>query len=392
MILQGGMLGVLGGGQLGLMFSLAARRMGYRTMVVDPDPDAPAFAVSDRKIVGSYADPEVLSEMARSCQAVTTEFENVPAASLATLEKSHVVRPSSRSVATCQDRILEKTFLRDQGFETAPFAVLLDGRLPSPDLLRPLLPGILKSSREGYDGKGQWGIGSPEELARFLKGRTGSYVLERKLDLVGEFSVVLARGADGEIALYPVAENLHASGILHLSAVPAPISGTLSDKISTVARSIAERLDYKGVLSVEFFLAEGDRLYVNELAPRPHNSGHYTIDACVASQFDQQVRVLAGLPLASTRLLSPCAMGNLLGNLWQNQSPPSLRKLLDHPSAKLYLYGKKNPRDGRKMGHFTVLSGSASEASREAHTLLASLSPSESARDDDFSEISPGLS
>ena len=204
--------------------------------------------------------------------------------------------------------------------------------------------------------------------------------------------MVLARGADGEIALYPVAENLHASGILHLSAVPAPISGTLSDKISTVARSIAERLDYKGVLSVEFFLAEGDRLYVNELAPRPHNSGHYTIDACVASQFDQQVRVLAGLPLASTRLLSPCAMGNLLGNLWQNQSPPSLRKLLDHPSAKLYLYGKKNPRDGRKMGHFTVLSGSASEASREAHTLLASLSPSESARDDDFSEISPGLS
>ncbi len=381
MILPGGMLGVLGGGQLGLMFSLAARRMGYRTLVVDPDPDAPAFAVCDRRIVGPYSDPDVLSEVAHACQAVTTEFENVPAASLAFLEKSHVVRPSSRSVATCQDRILEKTFLRDQGFETAPFAVLLDGRLPSPDQLSPLLPGILKSSREGYDGKGQWGIRSHEELSRFLKGRTGSYVLEKKLDLVGEFSVVLARGADGETALYPVAENLHASGILHVSAVPAGIPGPLSDRMSAVARSIALSLDYKGVLSVEFFLAEGDRLYVNELAPRPHNSGHYTIDACVASQFDQQVRVLAGLPLASTRLLSPCAMGNLLGSLWQDHLPPPLGNLLEHPSAKLYLYGKKNPRPGRKMGHFTVIAESAAEASLKAHTLLAALSPASLSQD-----------
>ena len=332
MILPGAVLGVLGGGQLGLMFSLAARRMGYRIMVVDPDPDAPAFAVSDRRIVGSYADPDVLSEVARSCEAVTTEFENVPAPSLAFLEKIRTVRPSSRSVGTCQDRILEKTFLRDQGFETAPFAVLLDGKLPSPDILRPLLPGILKSSREGYDGKGQWGIGSIEEMARFMEGRTGSYVLERKLDLKGEFSVVLARDQNGETALYPVAENIHASGILHVSAVPADISGSLSERISSVAREIAERLDYKGVLSVEFFLAEGDRLYVNELAPRPHNSGHYTIDACVASQFDQQVRVLAGLPLASTRLLSPCAMGNLLGDLWQDRSPPPSP---DSPEASL---------------------------------------------------------
>lgn len=368
------MLGVLGGGQLGLMFALAARRMGYLTTVVDPDPHSPAFGVADRKLVGSYKDPEILSELTTTCHAVTTEFENVPATSLAFLEKSLTVRPSSRSVETCQDRILEKTFLREQGFETAPFLVIKDGKIPSPDSLVPMLPGILKASREGYDGKGQWVVASPEEISRLIGDRSGPFVLEKKLDLKAEFSVVLARGQDGQTAIYPVAENIHESGILHISAVPAGISADLAEKIRAVAENIAKRLEYTGVLSVEFFLADEGRLYVNELAPRPHNSGHYTIDGCVASQFDQHVRALTGLPLASTLLLSPCAMGNLLGDLWLENSPPPLQTILSHPSAKLYLYGKTNPRPGRKMGHFTVLGNTVHEATHIARSMLATLS------------------
>lgn len=368
------MLGVLGGGQLGLMFALAARRMGYLTTVVDPDPHAPAFGVADRKFVGSYKDPEILSELSSTCHAVTTEFENVPATSLAFLEKSLTVRPSSRSVETCQDRILEKTFLREQGFETAPFLVIRDGKIPSSDSLRPLLPGILKASREGYDGKGQWVVSSMEELFRLVGDRDIPFVLEKKLDLRAEFSVVLARGHDGQTAIYPVAENIHESGILHISAVPAGISRDLLEKIRAVAENIAKKLAYTGVLSVEFFLAEDGRLYVNELAPRPHNSGHYTIDGCIASQFDQHVRALTGLPLASTLLLSPCAMGNLLGDLWRGNSPPPLHIILSHPSAKLYLYGKTNPRPGRKMGHFTVLGNTVHEATHIARSMLATLS------------------
>ena len=368
------MLGVLGGGQLGLMFALAARRMGYLTTVVDPDPHAPAFGVADQKFVGSYKDPKILSELSSTCHAVTTEFENVPATSLAFLERSLTVRPSSRSVETCQDRILEKTFLREQGFETAPFLVIRDGKIPSSDSLRPLLPGILKASREGYDGKGQWEVSSMEELSRLVGDRDTPFVLEKKLDLKAEFSVVLARGHDGQIAIYPVAENIHESGILHISAVPAGISTDLVEKIRAVAKNIAKKLEYTGVLSVEFFLAEDGRLYVNELAPRPHNSGHYTIDGCIASQFDQHVRALTGLPLASTLLLSPCAMGNLLGDLWRENSPPPLHIILSHPSAKLYLYGKTNPRPGRKMGHFTVLGNTVHEATHIARSMLATLS------------------
>ena len=368
------MLGVLGGGQLGLMFALAARRMGYLTTVVDPDPHAPAFGVADQKFVGSYKDPKILSELSSTCHAVTTEFENVPATSLAFLERSLTVRPSSRSVETCQDRILEKTFLREQGFETAPFLVIRDGKIPPSDSLRPLLPGILKASREGYDGKGQWEVSSMEELSRLVGDRDTPFVLEKKLDLKAEFSVVLARGHDGQIAIYPVAENIHESGILHISAVPAGISTDLVEKIRAVAKNIAKKLEYTGVLSVEFFLAEDGRLYVNELAPRPHNSGHYTIDGCIASQFDQHVRALTGLPLASTLLLSPCAMGNLLGDLWRENSPPPLHIILSHPSAKLYLYGKTNPRPGRKMGHFTVLGNTVHEATHIARSMLATLS------------------
>ncbi len=368
------MLGVLGGGQLGLMFSLSAKRMGFKTTVVDPDPDAPAFSIADRKIIGSYSDPELLADLTASCHAVTTEFENVPADSLAVLEQALTVRPSSHSVATCQDRILEKSFLRDNGFPTAPFLTLPGESSPADFKLHPLLPGILKASREGYDGKGQWSVSSYEELSRILINTTGPFVLEKRLDLQAEYSIVLARSHDGEMAFYPVAENIHESGILHISAVPADIPLELSELIKKTAANIANRLDYVGVLSVEFFLGKEGGLYVNELAPRPHNSGHYTIDACQSSQFDQHVRVLTGIPLARTDLLSPCAMGNLLGHLWTDQSPPDLQGILEHPSAKLYLYGKKHARPGRKMGHFTVFGTHVTEAKLHARNLLSRLS------------------
>ena len=245
---------------------------------------------------------------------------------------------------------------------------------PSPVTVQPLLPGILKTAREGYDGKGQWPVGCVEDLTRLLSSAPGPFVLEKRLDLAREFSLLIVRGADGETRLYPVAENVHEGGILHLSSVPADLSHDLIKEIRDIGTAIAHTLDYTGILAVEYFLDRSGGLFVNELAPRPHNSGHYTMDACLASQFDQQVRTLCGLPLASTTLLSPCAMGNLLGNLWSGTTPPDFTAILRHPQAKLTLYGKASPRPGRKMGHFTVLGPSARECVATAHSLLANLS------------------
>ncbi len=374
MIRPGATLGVLGGGQLGLFFVLSARRMGYKTVVLDPDPTAPAMAAADRSIVSPYDQEKSLRDLSESCAAITTEFESVPARSLEFLADRGVVRPSPLSVATCQDRILEKNFLSKNGFSTAPFLVVSRESPPSPVTVQPLLPGILKTAREGYDGKGQWPVGCVEDLTRLLSSAPGPFVLEKRLDLAREFSLLIVRGADGETRLYPVAENVHEGGILHLSSVPADLSHDLIKEIRDIGTAIAHTLDYTGILAVEYFLDRSGGLFVNELAPRPHNSGHYTMDACLASQFDQQVRTLCGLPLASTTLLSPCAMGNLLGNLWSGTTPPDFTAILRHPQAKLTLYGKASPRPGRKMGHFTVLGPSARESVATAHSLLANLS------------------
>jgi 5-(carboxyamino)imidazole ribonucleotide synthase len=354
-ILPGATVGVLGGGQLGRMFALQARTMGYGVIVLDPDPASPAGAVADRHIQAPYDDERALSELSASCAAITTEFENVPAAALARLAKSSLVRPPVEAVATSQDRIAEKTFLQSHGIPTARFRVVRD----LPELKGAVaglrLPALLKTSRLGYDGKGQEPVKSEEDAVRAFQRFGGvPCVLEELLTLESELSVVLARGADGDVAPFPVAENRHRDGILETSVVPARVPDAIAREARELATGLAEEMEYVGVLGVELFLVNGGRLLVNEMAPRPHNSGHYTLDACSTDQFEQQLRALCGLPLAKPWLLSPVAMINLLGDLWTD-GEPRWEEALRRPGVRLHLYGKAEARPGRKMGHLNCL-------------------------------------
>ena len=336
-LLPGATLGMLGGGQLGRMFTIAARTMGYNVVVLDPDPDSPAGELATDPVCADYQDPAALDYLAKTCAAVSTEFENVPAATLEQLARQCVVRPGARAVAITQDRIQE----------LAP-------------------PALLKVSRFGYDGKGQAGIATADEAGRVWEslGREAC-VLEQRVSLDTEVSVVLARGEDGSMVTWPVAENSHRHGILDTTRVPARVPALIAEQAITTARDIAARLEYVGVLAVEFFVSHG-RLLVNEIAPRPHNSGHYTLDACVTDQFEQQVRALCGLPLGDTRLLSPVVMVNLLGDLWRDGHAPPWEALLGRTNAKLHLYGKNQPRPGRKMGHYSVLAPVLDDAYAQA--------------------------
>lgn len=372
MILPGATLGMLGGGQLGRMFTLAARTMGYRVIVLDPDPESPAGALASEHVRADYEDSAALDHLARACAAVTTEFENVPAATLATLARRCVVRPGSRAVATTQNRITEKTFLRDHGFATAPFAVVRTEAELTAALKQVGAPAILKVARFGYDGKGQALVKNLRDAeAAWETMRREPCVLEKRVKLDTEISVVLARAIDNEVALYPVIENSHVNGILDVSVVPARISSARAAAAQTLAKRLAAKLEYVGVLAVEFFIS-GGKLLVNEIAPRPHNSGHFSIDACVTSQFEQQVRALCGLPLGDTRLLSPVAMVNLLGDLWVNGAP-RWEQILRSPRAKLHLYGKREALPARKMGHYTCLARTPAKARNEALALRRSL-------------------
>lgn len=362
MILPGAMLGVLGGGQLGRMFTVAARTMGYRVTVLDPDPASPAAQVADACIAAPYDDAEALARLARECVAVTTEFENVPAASLEYLAKHLPVRPAAGAVAVAQDRIREKTFLRDHGFETAGFATIARADEIDAAVAHVGTPALMKTARLGYDGRGQARVDSREAAHQaFAELGATACVLEEMLKLEREVSVVLARGADGEIRAWPVTENRHRNGILDVSLAPALVPGPLADRAVGIASAVTKTLDYVGVLAVEFFVCDGDRLLVNEFAPRPHNSGHWTIDGAATSQFEQQVRALCGLPLGDASLHRPTAMVNLLGDLWRKGQPPAWDAILSHPEAKLHLYGKEQARPGRKMGHFTCF-GATPEA------------------------------
>lgn len=355
MIPPGSLLGLLGGGQLGRMFTMAAQSMGYRVMVLDPGDHSPAGSVADQHLRADYLDREALRSMAAQCAAATTEFENVPAESLEFLAQNAIVSPAAQAVAIAQDRIREKTFLADNGLDVAPFAVIRGDADLDDARLAPLLPGILKIARLGYDGKGQVRVSTPADVrAGFASLGSRPCVLEKFLALECEVSVVVARGFDDGVVTFPVAENRHANGILDVSIVPARIPATLAEQAKQAAIRVAERLDYRGVLCVEFFVLAGGRLAVNEIAPRPHNSGHYTIDACVTSQFEQQARVLCGLPLGDTTMHEPAVMVNLLGDLWAN-GEPDWTHVLRHGRAKLHLYGKTEARPGRKMGHFTLL-------------------------------------
>ena len=353
-ILPGAMLGILGGGQLGRMFTIAARTMGYKVMVLDPDAASPAGQMADVHVRADYTDHAALKQLGAACAAVTTEFENVPAASLIELANHCRVSPGAAAVAIVQDRSHEKSWLADNGFATAPFALVNSEADIDAALAATGTPALLKVSRFGYDGKGQARINTPEDArAAFREFGGQPCVLEGFVKLECEVSVVLARSDAGECALFPVAENRHENGILDVSIVPARVPDSLADQAREMARDVADKLGYVGVMAVEFFVA-GDQLMVNEIAPRPHNSGHYTLDACVTDQFEQQVRALAGLPLGDTRLLSPVAMVNILGDRWHDGGP-HWDALLAHPAIKLHLYGKEAARPGRKMGHFNVL-------------------------------------
>lgn len=364
-ILPPATIGMLGGGQLGRYALVAARSLGYRTIVLDPDPRAPAGAVADEHLIAAYDDPVALDRLAVAADLVTVEFENPPASSLERLAEMIPVAPSPAAVSIAQDRRAEKRFLVDSGFPVGPFEVIdhEPGPTASP-IGRDAGPGpwLLKTARLGYDGRGQRPVGQTSELhAAWAELGGVPCVLEQRLQLEVELSVVVARSADARVATYPVAENVHADGILDVSVVPARITARLADRAIGLGMAIADALDYVGVLAVEMFLVGGE-LLVNELAPRPHNSGHWSIDAAWTSQFEQQIRAVCGLGLGRAAATVPAsAMANLLGDLWVG-GEPDWEPVLEHPDAKLHLYGKDAPRPGRKMGHLTVCADSADEA------------------------------
>jgi 5-(carboxyamino)imidazole ribonucleotide synthase len=361
-ILPGDTLGMLGGGQLGRMFVVAARTLGYDVIVLDPDAGSPAGGLASEHLARAYDDRDALDYLARRCAVVTTEFENVPAPTLAYLAKSVPVHPSADALHIAQHRKLEKEFFRAQGLNTVDFLAIESGE----DLAQArdfVFPAILKTAMLGYDGKGQVECRAYDDL-RAAFGELGEKpcVLEERIDLAREVSVVLGRSTSGEVSCFPLAQNTHAGGILDVSIAPAPVAAELAAEAIDAATRIADGLDYCGVLAVEFFVSCDGRLLVNEMAPRPHNSGHYTLDACVTSQFEQQVRMVCGLPAGSCRQHSPVAMWNLLGDLWPADGIPDWQAVLGLEQARLHLYGKAEARPGRKMGHVNCLGESLDDA------------------------------
>ena len=358
MILPGATLGLVGGGQLGRMFTIAARNMDYRVTVLDPDPLSPAAEFASGHLNTAYTHPVSLEEMAMTCAAITTEFENAPAEALIELARRTSVRPSGHAVAVAQDRTIEKAFFASNGFPVGPYAVIQSRADIDVALRTVTFPAVLKTARFGYDGKGQARIATREVLNATLLDWNGALcVLEEFVPLVKEISVVLARAEDGATAIFPIAENQHVNGILNITIAPARISAAMAREAEAIASQIAAKLEYVGVMAVEFFVLANDKLLVNEIAPRPHNSGHYTIDACRTSQFEQQVRVLCGLPMGDPSLHTPAVMLNLMGDLWRGENKetaPNWHAALKHAGAHLHLYGKRQARAGRKMGHVTI--------------------------------------
>jgi len=372
-ILPGATLGLLGGGQLGRMFTSAARTLGYRVTVLDPDPVAPAAEFATAHLTAPYADPAALDELARTCAAVTTEFENAPAEALDALGSRTVVRPAGSSVAVAQDRRREKGFFAGHGLPIGPWATIDSPADFKAALARVKLPALLKTARFGYDGKGQARIDTPADLERtFSAWKNVPCVLEELLALEREVSVVLARSDSGEIAVFPLSENRHSRGILDVTIVPARVPEALAREAASLASRLAKELEYVGVLAVEMFVV-GGKLLLNEIAPRPHNSGHYTLDACRTSQFEQQVRVLCGLPLGDPSQHTPAVMVNLLGDIWRDGKEPDWTAVLEHPGAHLHLYGKRETRPGRKMGHVTVCEPTLERALEVAMAVRARL-------------------
>jgi 5-(carboxyamino)imidazole ribonucleotide synthase len=383
-ILPGSYLGILGGGQLGRMFTQAAQAMGYKVCVLDPGADSPAGSIAEKYIQANYTDKAALQEMASICQSVSTEFENVPAQALDELEALGVfVAPRSSCVSLAQNRVAEKKFLATWKAETnigpVPYFVI-EHDADIANVPADLFPAILKTARMGYDGKGQVTVNAAQELTLAWNelGRVPC-VLEKRMELDFEVSALVVRGYDDAVVAYPVSQNIHRDGILHTSTVPAPsLKPQQEKKIIDAAKALIRKIDYVGVLCVEFFVLKGGDIVANEIAPRPHNSGHYTMNACVTSQFEQQVRAMARLPLGDTRLLSSVSMLNLLGDLWFEGSEdrpiePAWNIVLAHPDAKLHLYGKSEPRMGRKMGHINCLGESLNQARQSCAAVAGEL-------------------
>lgn len=359
----GSVVGVLGSGQLGRMFTIAARRLGYRVHTYSPETDTPTGQVADMEIVGSYQDLPAVEKFASQVDVMTFEFENVPAATAEAAAKHTTLRPAGRVLHTTQHRVREKTFLRDAGVPVTPFALVhsLDELTAAAKSIG--LPGVLKTAGWGYDGKGQAKVNTLDDLSAAWKSLdTQEAVLEKLVNFKMEMSVVAARGADGSIVDYDVIENMHANHILDVSLWPARIDPAARNKAIDIAHDILTKLEVVGVMCVELFLTHDDQVLVNELAPRPHNSGHLTIESHVSCQFEQQVRAVCGLPLGSTQSVAPaCAMANLLGDVWSDGEPDWVGALSD-PSVKLHLYGKAQARPGRKMGHLTAVASTGEEA------------------------------
>jgi 5-(carboxyamino)imidazole ribonucleotide synthase len=339
------------------MFTSAARSMGYEVIVLDPDPDSPAGSMATRHLQTAYTDREALDYLALKCEVITTEFENIPAEALCYLADKRPVYPSANALAITQNRIREKTFIQSLGLATSPFIAVEDEK----DLElshRVSFPAILKTATLGYDGKGQIVCQRQEDVIDAYRQLNTACVLEQRIELDKEISVVLARNRNGQSFCFPAAKNEHVNGILDASTAPAGISDDLEARAQAAAQTLADGLDYCGVLAVEFFVSTAGELLVNEIAPRPHNSGHYTLDACYSSQFEQQVRMICDLPPGNTELHTPVVMLNLLGDVWPDQRVPPWQDILVQDKAKLHLYGKKQARIGRKMGHINFLADS----------------------------------
>jgi 5-(carboxyamino)imidazole ribonucleotide synthase len=361
-ILPGATIGVLGSGQLGRMFAIAARELGYRIHVLSPDNDSPAGQIGDKEYSCNYDDLEQVRKFAQDVQVVTFEFENVPSATTRAAAEIAPVRPDGQVLHITQHRLREKTFLQAFGFPVPLFrriSSLEDLQQAARDLG---LPAVLKTASFGYDGKGQLKLTSQDDLAAAWDSLSGAEgILEALVDFEKEVSVVAARTLKGEFAIFPVFENTHVKHILDVTFAPAAMPPKLAKEALDLASGILEKLHVVGLVTVEMFVTKDGRLLVNELAPRTHNSGHLTIDACVTSQFEQQVRAVCGLNLGSTDLHQPAAMANLLGHLWEN-GEPKWSAALEDPLVKLHLYGKSEPRAGRKMGHLTATGQTPEEA------------------------------
>ena len=383
MIPPGSTLGVLGGGQLGRMLAHAATRMGYRLHVYEPQEDSPAGEVATREFNAPYKDLERLRDFARGCAALTYEFENIPVEPLWELEKIVPLRPHWDVLEVCQNRMREKKWLKKNGIPHVPFAEVEAGDDLAKAAKKIGLPCVVKTADFGYDGKGQMRLNETADVAQAVAAFTRQRaVVEKFIDFKCELSVIVARNADGQCKTFPVAENIHTKHILDFSIVPARVPATVQREAAELAVNIAEAFGLVGILAVELFMTDNGALLVNEMAPRTHNSGHWTLDACVTTQFEQQIRAVAGLPLGDTSLTAPAAvMVNILGDAWtwkgdEPAGPPKWSALLAEPRAKLHHYGKKEPRRGRKMGHFTLTGAAVGPVLERARALKAALAGS----------------